>query len=542
MSREGAGRVLVAEPLSETGLAVLSRAGLAADVRTGLSRADLLSAVGAYDALVVRSATQVDRELLAAGSRLRVVGRAGVGLDNVDVKAATERGILVVNAPSGNVVSAAEHTVALLLALLRKIPDAQLSLKAGEWKRTKFVGTELAGKTVGVVGLGQVGARVARRLRPWDVKLLGYDPFVSPEKAAEMGVALASLDEVLGESDVVTLHTPVTPETRGMISADRLSRMRKGVLLVNCARGALVDEAALVSALDSGQVGGAAIDVFAVEPPSDFALAKHPKVVCTPHLGASTVEAQDRVAVETVEMLVEALAGSPFVAAVNLPFPPGGDPHASLPWMRLAERLGSFAIQLLPGAPVRISVSLAGVPAPFRKAVSVAAVKGALTPTLQEAVNLVNAAAQARLLGISLTESVSEESAGYANLVTVTVTSVTSGAGGPSPVEASVAGTLFGDRFARVVAVGGLQMECTPEGTLIFLENRDVPGVVGRIGTLLGERGVNIADFTLSRALAGRAAAVVRIDRPEGIPPGPGVVEALGRLEGVETVRVVALS
>lgn len=527
-------KVLVAEPLSKTGLEVLAKSGLVADVRPALSRADLLVAVADADALVVRSATQVDRDLLSAGKKLRVVGRAGVGLDNVDVKAATELGILVVNAPSGNVVSAAEHTVALLLSLLRKIPEAQVSLKAGEWKRTKFVGTELSGKTVGVVGLGQVGARVAARLRPWDVKLLGFDPFVSVERAKEMGVILASLDDVLAKSDIVTLHTPVTAETRGMISADRLSRMKKGALLVNCARGALVDEAALLAALDSGQVGGAAIDVFSVEPPKDFTLARHPKVVCTPHLGASTVEAQDRVAVETVEMLVQALAGSPFVAAVNLPFPPGGDPHASLPWMRLAERLGAFAIQLLPEAPTRIGVTLAGVPAPFRKAVSVAAVKGVLTPKLAEAVNLVNASAQARLLGIAVSETESEETGGYANLVTVTV--------GSASIEQSVAGTLFGERYARVVSVGGLAMECTPEGTLVFLENRDVPGVVGRIGTLLGSKGINIADFKLSRAAKGRAAAVVRIDRPEGRPPEPEIVDALSNLEGVETVRVVALS
>ncbi|HQR46507.1 MAG TPA: hydroxyacid dehydrogenase, partial [Thermoanaerobaculia bacterium] len=318
-------RVLVAEPLSETGLAVLKTAGLAADVRTELSREQLLAAVGDYEALVVRSATKVDRELLTAGKRLRVVGRAGVGLDNVDVKAATERGILVVNAPSGNVVSAAEHAVALLLATLRKIPEAQASLKAGEWKRTKFVGTELQGKTVGLVGLGQVGARVAARLRGWHVTLLAYDPYVTPERARELGVAPVALDELLSRSDVVSLHTSVTPETTGLLNAERLGRMKAGSFLVNCARGALVDEAALVAALDTGHLAGAALDVFSVEPPKDFALMRHPKVVCTPHLGASTVEAQHRVAVETVEMLAEALKGSPFVAAVNLPFPPGGD-------------------------------------------------------------------------------------------------------------------------------------------------------------------------------------------------------------------------
>ncbi len=526
-------KVLVAEPLSGTGLAVLAAAGLVTDVKTGLTREALLAAIPAYDALVVRSATKVDRELLAAGTSLRVVGRAGVGLDNVDVRAATERGILVVNAPSGNVVSAAEHAIALLLALLRKIPQAQVSLKAGEWKRSGFVGTELQGKTVGLVGLGQVGGRVAARLRPWQVRLVGFDPFLSAERASELGVETMGLDDLLAVSDVVSLHTPVTPETQGMISGERIGRMKPGALLVNCARGALVDEAALLEALESGRLGGAALDVFAVEPPADFALARHPKVVCTPHLGASTVEAQDRVAVETVEMLVEALSGSPFVPAVNLPFPAGGDPHASFPWMKLAESLGAFVGQLAGGAPARIAVSLEGVPAAFQKACSVAAVKGVLTPSLAEGVNLVNAATLARMRGIAVSETSRGEPGGYANLLTVTV--------GTASGERSAAGTLFGDRHGRVVAVDGLPLEFAPEGTLLVIGNRDVPGVVGRIGTLLGERGLNIADFALARGGGGLAAAVVKVDLPASGAAAEGLVEAVRALQGIESARLVTL-
>jgi len=527
-------RVLVAEPLSETGLAVLKSAGLEADVRTDLAREALLAAIGSYDALVVRSATKVDRELLTAGKKLRVVGRAGVGLDNVDVKAATELGILVVNAPSGNVVSAAEHAVALLLAMLRKVPEAQVSLKAGEWKRAKFVGTELQGKTVGLVGLGQVGARVAARLKPWHVTLLAFDPYVTPERAAELGVKPVTLEALLQDCDIVSLHAPVTPETNGLLSADRIDLMKPGAYLVNCARGALVDEAALLKALDSGKLAGAALDVFAVEPPKDFALAKHPKVVCTPHLGASTVEAQDRVAVETVEMLAEALKGSPFVAAVNLPFPSGGDPHVALPWMRLAETTGRFLGHAAAAPTTAIAVTLAGVPEAMRKACAVAAVKGVLAPSYGDDVNLVNAPTLARLNGVSVTDSVREDAAGYNNLVRV---SIMTGAG-----ERSAAGTLFDDRHGRIVEFDGLPIEFTPEGTLLVITNRDVPGVVGRIGTFLGEKGINIVDLDLARGRDGRAAAVVRIDRPDGRPIEAGIAAGVSALSGIESAHLVTLS
>jgi D-3-phosphoglycerate dehydrogenase len=524
------GRVLVAEPLSETGLAVLRTAGLAADVRTDLTREALLAAIPDYDALVVRSATQVDRELLTAGRKLRVVGRAGVGLDNVDVKAATDRGVLVVNAPSGNVVSAAEHAIALLLALLRRIPEAQASLKAGEWKRTKFVGTELQGKAIGLVGLGQVGSRVAARLRPWNVRLLAFDPYVTPARAAELGVEPVTLDALLAESDVVSLHAPGGAETKHLLGPAQFAKMKPGALLVNCARGALVDEAALVQALDAGRLAGAALDVFAVEPPKDFALMKHPKVLCTPHLGASTVEAQDRVAVETVEMLSEALKGSPFVAAVNLPFPAGGDPHAALPWMRLAELAGAFLGQAADAPPTRITASLSGVPESARKAAVVAAIKGVLSHI--EEVNLVNAAAIAKARGIALADSLCEAPAGYANCLTVTVDTAKG--------SRSVSAALFGDQHGRIVSLDGLSLEFRPEGTMLVLSNRDVPGVIGRIGTLLGQRGVNIVDFALARGSGGRAAAVVRVDPPtSGI--GPDLVRALEGLEGIESARLVTL-
>ncbi|MCK6683817.1 MAG: phosphoglycerate dehydrogenase [Thermoanaerobaculia bacterium] len=526
--------VLVAEPLSETGLAILSQAGLSFDVKAGISREELLSIIPGYGGLVVRSATKVNRELLAAGTNLRVVGRAGVGLDNVDVKAATELGVLVVNAPSGNVVSAAEHSIAMLLALLRRVPQAHVSLKAGEWKRTQFVGTELQGKTVGLVGLGQVGSRVAARLRPWQVSLLAYDPYIPPEKAAELGINLVSLDELFSRADIISLHTPSTAETARLVNEARVAQMKEGVYLVNCARGTLIDDTALLAGLNSGKIAGAALDVFVEEPPKDFALISHPKVICTPHLGASTVEAQDRVAVETVEMLVEALSGSPFVAAVNLPFPAGGDPHTALPWMRLAGAAGELASQLLKEAPVKVEVSLSGVPPGVQKACTVAAVRGVLTPRCAEAVNLVNAPTIARQRGLSISEIVEGGPEGFANLVTVTLSSASS--------RRSVSGTLFSERHCRIVAVDGLPMEFTPEGNLIFIENRDVPGVVGRIGTKLGELGINIADFALARSSESRAAAVVKIDRPETGLDEDALTASLLGLPGILAARIVTLS
>ncbi|HEX2757279.1 MAG TPA: NAD(P)-dependent oxidoreductase, partial [Thermoanaerobaculia bacterium] len=401
------------------------------------------------------------------------------------------------------------------------------SLKAGEWKRTKFVGTELQGKTVGLVGLGQVGTRVAARLRPWHVTLLAFDPYVTPERTAELGVSPVSLDELLAKSDVVSLHAPGGSETKHLIGARQLAAMKKGAILVNCARGPLVDEAALVAALDSGHLAGAALDVFSVEPPKDFSLMKHPKVLCTPHLGASTVEAQDRVAVETVEMLAEALKGSPFVAAVNLPFPSGGDPHAALPWMRLAETVGAFVGQAMPEAPKQLTVTLAGISEAIRKACVVAAVKGVVS-TFAEGVNIVNAVSHAKLNGISVSDSVREDAGGYASLVTV------------AAGDWSASGTLFGDRLGRIVAVNGLSLEFSPEGTLLVIANRDVPGVVGRIGTLLGSRGVNISDLALARGRDGRAAAVVRIDSPDGAI-GQDLVRAVSTLEGIDSARLVTL-
>jgi D-3-phosphoglycerate dehydrogenase len=331
----------------------------------------------------------------------------------------------------------------------------------------------------------------------------------------------------------VSLHCTLTRETRHLLGKEALAKVKPGVRIVNAARGELVDDAALLAALDDGRVAAAGLDVFTEEPPADWRLARHPKVVATPHLGASTVEAQDRVAVETVEMLAEALKGSPFVAAVNLPFPPGGDPHAALPWMRLAETVGRFLGHAAGAPPSAIAVSLAGVPESVRKACAVAAIRGVLSPSYGEDVNLVNAPALARLNGVAVTEAVRDDAGGYASLVGVTV-ATKAGA-------RSASGTLFDDRLGRIVEFDGLPIEFTPEGTLLVITNRDVPGVVGRIGTFLAEKGINIVDLDLARGRGGRAAAVVRIDRPDGGPVEPSLAEGVAALSGIESARLVLL-
>lgn len=523
------GRVVVAEDLSPAGLEVLRAAGHEVVELAGAGRERLLAELATADALLVRSRTKVDAELLAAAPRLSVVGRAGVGVDNVDVPAASARGVLVINAPTGNVVSAVEHTFAILFALLRRVSLASASLAAGRWEKTKFVGSELAGKTLGIVGLGQVGSRVAARARAFEARLLGFDPYLPLEKAREMGVPLVSLDELLAASDIVTLHATATEGGRPILSKGEFAKMRPGAVLVNVARGSLVDREALHEALTSGRLAGAALDVFDPEPPDPAdPILKLPNVVATPHLGASTVEAQERVSLQTAEAVAEALAGASYVPAVNLPFRGPKDAGGAAAWMRLAERTGRF-LSSLAGRRLRsMSVETWGLPEDFLRPVAVASVKGALETHTPETVNFVNALFVAKERGLAVAETRHEDPGNYARSIRVTLSD-----GGR---ETSADATLFSGRDARVVEVDGLPLEFRPEGTVVYLRNRDVPGVVGSVGTILGEGGVNIANFSLARGDGERAAAVIAVD---SIPSG-AVLEELRRAPGVEEVRVVS--
>ncbi|HEY1251553.1 MAG TPA: phosphoglycerate dehydrogenase [Thermoanaerobaculia bacterium] len=521
-------RVLVAEKIAPAGLDMLRDAGHEVVDLAGAPREKLLDALADADALLVRSATKVDAGLLQAASRLTVVGRAGVGVDNVDVPAASARGVLVLNSPTGNVVSAVEHTFAVLFALLRRIPQASASMAAGKWEKAKFLGSELAGKTVGIVGLGQVGSRVASRARAFEARLLGHDPYLPLEKAQEMGVPLVSLETLLAQADVVTLHSTATDKGRPLLGAEEFAAMKPGAVLVNVARGSLVDRAALLQALTDGRLGGAALDVFDPEPPDpQDPLLRLPNVVATPHLGASTVEAQERVSIQTVEALLGALAGAPYVPAVNLPFRGPKDADGASGWMRLAERTARFLSVVSRDRLSRLAVETWGLPEDLLRPVAVAAVKGALETQTPETVNYVNALYMAQDRGLSVSETRHEVPGNYARSLRVTLS-------GPKRAGSADA-TLFSGLDARVVAVDELPLEFRPEGTVVFLRNRDVPGVVGSVGTLLGEAGVNIANFSLARGHGERAAAVIAVDSP----PPADVLERLRRTPAVEEVRVV---
>jgi len=521
-------RILIADPLDEVGLDILRSSGAEVREASAEDRKRLADLLPDFDALVVRSMTQVDRALLAAGRSLKVVGRAGIGVDNVDVAAATELGILVVNAPTANVLSATEHTFALLLALARKVPAADAKLKSGAWDRKAFLGSELQGKTLGVVGFGRIGQRVAARARAFEMKVLAYDPFLDAAVARRLDAEPLGLDELLNRADVVTLHTPLTEETRNLIGAERLARMKPGALLVNCARGGIVDEAALLRALEEGRLAGAALDVFAEEPPRSFDLIRHPKVVATPHIGAQTHEAQERISTETAQMVLAALAGSLEVTAVNLPF--GTTGTRGEPYLALGEQLGRLASLLLGGSLQRVEVDLWGIEEALRRAVTVAVVKGALTPFLGDGVNYVNAELVAQGRAIEVIDSVHQRPAEYAHLVSVEV------AGEGRRVE--LAGTLFGERDPRVVSFGGFRLEFRPAGRLLVLENRDVPGVVGKLGTLLGDAGINIAEIHLARRDGEeQAMAVLRLDQQ----PSPEALRRLRALPEVIDARVVDL-
>ena len=524
-------KVVVAEKLNAAGLDMLRHAGHEVVDLAGAPRETLLAALADADALLVRSATKVDVALFEAAPRLTVVGRAGVGVDNVDVPAASERGVLVLNSPTGNVVSAVEHTFAVLLAQLRCVPRAAASIAAGKWEKPKFVGTELAGKTVGIVGLGQVGSRVAARARAFEARVLGHDPYLPVGKAQEMGVPLVSLDELLAQSDVVTLHSTATQEGKALLGPAEIARMKPGAVLVNVARGSLVDRAALYEALQSGRLAGAALDVFDPEPPDpNDPLLKLPQVVATPHLGASTHEAQERVSTQTVEALLEALAGAAYVPAVNLPFRGPKDAEGAADWMRLAERSARFLSQLSAGRLSRLAVETWGLPEDILHPVAVAAAKGALESNTPEVVNYVNAMFVAGERGLAVSETRHEEPGHYARSIRVSLES--------AGVRSGVHATLFAGREARVVEVDDRPLEFRPEGTVVFLRNRDVPGVVGRVGTILGEGGVNIANFSLARGREGGdgAAAVIAVDSP----PSPDVLERLRQAPGVDEVRVVS--
>jgi len=527
-------RILIAEPLADAGVEML-RARHQVDARQTMTREQLLAAVAEVDALVVRSATTVDAEVLEAGRNLKVVGRAGIGLDNVDVDTATRLGIVVVNAPQSNVISAAEHTIALILAQARNIPQADQALREGRWERSRFQGTELHGKTLGIVGLGRVGTLVAQRLLAFGMRLLAFDPFVSRERAAQLGVELGSLSQVLTQADIVTVHVPKTPETVGLIGEAQLSAMKPGARLVNTARGGIVDEAALAKAVESGHLGGAALDVFAEEPTTESPLFHLGSAVVTPHLGASTAEAQDKAGVTIAEQLLLALDGQFVPNAVNVDA--GPVPDALRPFLPLAEKLGRLYTALAGGGPTgrgsalggggRLHIEYAGELADQdTRILNLAVLKGMFAPVVHEPVTFVNAPLLAAERGIDLTETRTRHSKDWVNLIHL------SGEGSRGPV--GVSGTTVGGHDAeRLVAVNGIPIDMAPADHMAFLFYEDRPGVIGRVGTVLGQAGVNIASMQVGRRKQG-GEALMALTVDAGIPDGvlDGVIAEIGAHDG----------
>jgi len=525
-------KVLITDSLAPQGLEILEKAsGVEVVDATGLSAEELLTAVVDADALVIRSGTNVTAEVIAAAEKLSVVGRAGIGVDNVDVGAATARGIVVMNTPGGNTVTTAEHAIALLVSLARHIPQATASLKAGKWDKKRFVGLELYNRTLGVIGLGNIGRIVAQRARGLGMKVAAFDPFLSQEAAGKLDVELLSFDELLSRADALTVHVPRTKDTAGLLGRAAFAKVKRGVLVVNAARGGIVDEAALLEALDNGTVAGAALDVFEQEPPpADHPLLAHEGVICTPHLGASTEQAQVNVAVAVAEQVRDFLLTGVINNAVNVPSISKEVATRIRPYLSLAEKLGRFQGQLSRGAIDQIDIEYSGEAAHLDVApITVAVLKGLLEP-VTDSVNMVNAPIVAQEHGIKVIESKSSRSADFTSAITTRL----SGGGGTRLVT----GAIFEGNQPRIVRIDDFMLEAIPEGPTLFIQNRDQPGVVGTVGTLLGEAGINISRMQLAlHRDRHQAAMIVNVDQP----PPESVLDALRQLPHVESAALLEL-
>ncbi len=529
-------KVLVSDPLAEAGVAIL-RDGAAVDVQTGLAREELLAILPGYDALIVRSETKVTAEVLRAGTKLRVVARAGVGTDNIDVAAATERGILVLNTPGPNSIAAAEHTLAVTLSLLRHVARADASLRAGKWERKAFVGSELYRKTLGVVGLGRIGREVTSRARAFGMEVLIYDPYVSAAAAEALGATAAPLDALLERADIVTLHLPLLPETRGILGARELARMKRGAFLINCARGGLVDEAALHAALVGGHLAGAGLDVFEREPPTDSPLLTLPNVVVTPHLAASSAEAQEGVGIVAAETTLAALRGELVDNAVNLPGLAPGALAALKPWLDLADRLGQLLAATIDGPAVTLELGFTGAMAGINPTiVGSAALAGFLRAAIPEQATLINARLLAARRGVRVSERFT---AGRPDeLLTFELRASAAHAEDEAGHTHSATGTVEGDGRARILALDGFAVSLDLGGKLLFISHRDQPGRIGAVGTLLGARGVNIAAMQVGRQqVRGQAVMIVTLDDPLPRP----VLDEVRTIEGLRHAHYVDL-
>jgi D-3-phosphoglycerate dehydrogenase len=498
-------RVLIADKLSPAAIDIFKARGVEADVKTGLSKEDLLKIIGDYDGLAVRSATKADKDVIAAAKKMKVIGRAGIGVDNVDIPAATAAGIVVMNTPFGNSITTAEHAIALMFALARQLPQADVSTQAGKWEKNRFMGVELYAKTLGLIGAGNIGSIVADRANGLKMKVVAYDPFLSPERAVEIGVEKVELDELLARADIITLHTPLTDKTRNILGEENLAKTKKGVLIINCARGGLIDEKALRAGLDSGAIGGAAFDVFVEEPAKENILFGAPNFIATPHLGASTNEAQENVALQVAEQMSDYLLTGAVTNALNSPSVSADEAPKLKPFVTLAANLGAFAGQMVDFGIKAIDIAYEGeISALNVKPLTAAALAGILRPMLAE-VNMVSAPAVAKERGIVLSESRQDDSAVFDSLMRITVTTELG--------KRAFAGTLIAGT-PRVVEVKGMELDAPFLPAMLYVNNLDKPGFIGALGALLGAAGVNIATFNLGRRSAGEdAIALVGVDQ-----------------------------
>lgn len=523
-------RVLISDKMDPNAARIFAEQRCEVDVITGETPEQLKARIGDYDGLAIRSSTKVTADILEAATNLKVIGRAGIGVDNVDIPAASARGVVVMNTPFGNSITTAEHAIALIMALARQLPEANARTQAGEWPKNAFMGVEVTSKVLGLIGAGNIGTIVAARAQGLRMKVVAYDPFLTAERAMEIGVEKVTLDDLLARADFISLHTPLTDETRNILSAERLQQAKQGVRIVNCARGGLIDEAALKDLLESGHIAGAALDVFATEPPpKDHPLFGTPGFICTPHLGASTTEAQVNVALQVAEQMADYLVNGGVANALNMPSLSAEEAPRLKPYMALAEKLGSLIGQLAHGDLPRISVELEGDAAELNPKPVTAAVLAGLMRRFSQTVNMVNAPFLARERGMEVREIRNSREGAYSTLVRVTVST--------SQGDRAVAGTLFGSEAPRLVELFGVAIEAELAGDMLYIVNQDAPGFIGRVGTLLGEAGINIGNFNLGRRqTGGEAVVLLSVDQPISAE----VVQQACALEGVRVVKALS--
>ena len=523
-------KVLIADKLSPAAVAIFKERGVEADVKTGLSKEELLKIVDQYDGIAIRSASKITADVLKAATKLKVVGRAGIGVDNVDIPAATAAGVIVMNTPFGNSITTAEHAISLMLALARDLPAANASTQAGKWEKNRFMGVEITGKVLGLIGAGNIGSIVADRAKGLKMRVIAYDPYLSAERAEDLGVEKVTLDDLLARADFITLHVPMTPETKNILSAEAIAKTKKGVRIINCARGGLIDEKALKAALDSGQVAGAALDVFETEPAKENVLFGNEKVVATPHLGASTTEAQENVALQVAEQISDYLLTGAITNALNMPSISASEAQKVGPWIQLASKLGAFAGQLTDSSLTSVEIVYEGIAGQLNtRALSQAALAGLLSPILS-GVNMVNAPVIAKERGIKVSETRRDQQGIYEGYIRITVTL---GSGSTR----RVAGTVFSDGRPRLIQVKDINLEAEFAPHMLYVVNEDKPGFIGKFGTVLGDAKVNIANFTLGRSAPGQdAIALIEVD---GAVPD-AVVQQLTKLPLVKLAKALA--